>query len=250
MNPYAIQALTIRHKFKTLNLEMVDLNLSPPVTLPVLQALALLPISTAAYVWTNISFLLFALAGGLLLALHPDMQRRQALWFPLSAAVIDTLWMGQIYGLLLILAVGIWAAVRRGHTTIAALFLGSLIAIRPLFLVWPLLLALRGQRRIAWQSLATLGALSLLPIAIYGPPIYSEWFHALSHDNHFVFVTDIAVPPLGGWSLAAIVGAACIFAAARRHAVHIHMISIVGACLCAPLARSPGRTTCWWPIRG
>jgi hypothetical protein len=213
------------------------------VTLPLFQTLARLPIATAARVWTYASYLLFIVAGAILLGLHPSMQKRQALWLLLSGPVIGTLMLGQIYSLLLLLAVLMWASLRREHILLAALCLGTIIAIRPLFLAWPVLLLLRGERRLAWQSVAIAAALTLLPLPIYGADIYMEWFRAIGHDPHSIFLTDIALPGLAqrlgyprlGWALAAVIGAACAFAAARRRAP-IHLLSVLGACLCAPLA--------------
>jgi hypothetical protein len=242
-NPYEVQPLTFRIRVPARDARIVDLNLNPPLLLPLFQALELVPIETAAYVLTYLSWLLFVLSGGILLTLHPAMQKRQALWLLLSMPVISTLGLGQIYSLLLLLGIGIWASLRRGNITLAALCLGWLIAIRPLFLVWPVLLLFRRDRRLAWYSLTIAAALTLLPLIIYGPGMYLQWFHALGHDPHFIFLTDIALPAVGqrfgfpyvGWAMAVITGAVCIFAAARRH-TPVHMLSILCACLCAPLA--------------
>jgi arabinofuranan 3-O-arabinosyltransferase len=223
---------------------MLDPNLNPPITVPLFQALARLPLWTAAYVWMGGSYLLFVLSGGMLLALNPAMQRRQAVWIALSSPVFATLALGQIYALLLLLAVLMSWALRRGQITAAGLCLGAIIALRPLFLLWPALLALRGQRRLAWQSLAGCAAYSLLPVSIYGPGIYMQWFHAIGNDQHYIFLTDIALPALGkrlghpgaGWGLAVITGAVCAYAAWRHREIGIHRLSVICACLCAPLA--------------
>jgi hypothetical protein len=244
LDPYSPQPLTLRVPVPSLGIRMLDPNLNPPITLPLFQALAHLPIATAAYGWMGASYLLFVLSGGILIAAHPAMQKRQAIWIVLSGPVFATLALGHIYAPLLLLAVLMWMALRRGRVTAAALCLAAVVSLRPIFLLWPVFLALRGHRRLAWQSLAFVVALSLLPVVVYGPVIYIEWLHAIGHDQHYVFFTDIALSALGhrfgypriGWTLSALTGTVCAIIAARRRRTPIQMLSILSACLCAPLS--------------
>jgi hypothetical protein len=244
LDPYAVQPPIFRVSIPLMGIRILDRNPNPPLLLPLFQATARLPIATAAYVWTYTAFALFVLSGGILLALHIPMRKCQALWMPLSMPVIGTLGLGQLYARVLLLAVLVWAALRRERITAAAICLDLIVAIKPIFLFWPVLLAVRRERRLAVRSILAALAFSLLPLAICGPTAYVAWVRALGNDRHYLFFTNIALGavghrfghPLIGWVLAALVGAGCVFAARRK--VQVHMLSIVGACFCAPLAWS------------
>jgi hypothetical protein len=62
---------------------------------------------------------------------------------------------------------------------------------KPNFLVWPVLLLLSGQHRSALAAFVTAGAISLIPLVIYGPDVYRQWFELVAADGgRALFLTN------------------------------------------------------------
>ncbi len=245
-NPYAIQPETFRVYIPALNLHTLDPNLNPPCLLPIFQALARIPIPAAARVFTAISFLIFALSGALLVGNIPEMKNKQALWILVSAPAIYTILIGQIYALLLLLSVCMWLAMRRNAVGAAAVFLGASIAIKPIFAIWLLIIALRGIRALAWRAAVAAVAFTLFPVAIYGPHVFRQWFAAAAHDQHYLYLPNISLYAIGqrigvpttGAIAALLVFILCVYVALRGRLSEpsSHILGIVCSCLCAPLS--------------
>ncbi len=111
---------------------------------------------------------------------------------------------------------------------------------------WPGLLYLAGHRKLAWRSLGTVVILYSVPLLIYGPIVYREWFAALRSEHHAASPINIAIIPVLsrfgfhsiGILLASLVG--CFSAwLAHKNKPDFTSVSGVGICvgiLCAPLA--------------
>jgi hypothetical protein len=93
--------------------------------------------------------------------------------------------------------------------------IGLLVAIKPNFVVWPLLLLVAGHRKPAVASFLVAGAVSLVPLLIEGPQIYMQWLEAARGypraaiaPNAALFgeATRLGVPALG------FAAAACLMA--------------------------------------
>jgi len=62
---------------------------------------------------------------------------------------------------------------------------------KPNFLVWPVLLLLSGHQRSAIVAFVTAGAISLIPLVIYGPEVYRQWFELVAADgSRALFLTN------------------------------------------------------------
>lgn len=250
MNPYAAYPLTIQSHLQMPGAPQIagDINLNPPFMLPLFQVLAHLTLPQFTVVWTAGSFLLLMFTVSLLLVHNPMMQTRQMLWLLLASPMTDTLLSGQIYFVLLLLAALAWIWLDDGRELPAAVMIGLLVALRPTLLFCPAFLFLAGQRRLALRSLAVTLTVSVVPILLYGPGIYREWLAALSHDPHWVFTANIAIPALFRRLGLYPVGIALAFATAVALAVFVRRkkpdantaigIGYCAGILCAPLAWS------------
>src|SRR5258707_2442813 len=74
-----------------------EINLNPPLMLPLFQAMSHLSMARFVTVWTVVSFLLLAATVGLLLWRFPAMQNRQLMWLLLACPVFDSFGHGTIY---------------------------------------------------------------------------------------------------------------------------------------------------------
>ena len=62
---------------------------------------------------------------------------------------------------------------------------------KPNFLVWPVLLFLSGHHRSAIVAFVTAGAISLIPVVVYGPEVYRQWFELVAADgSRALFLTN------------------------------------------------------------
>jgi hypothetical protein len=169
-----------------------ELNLNPPLMLPLFQAMSHLSMARFATAWTVVSFFLFASTVGLLLWRFPAMQSRQLLWLLLACPVFDTFDNGTIYFLLFFLSAV--ACVDRNHGWASAVAIGLLVAIKPTFIFWPIFLFLAGHGRLAWRSARVIIIASLLPLIVYRPLVYRQWLGAITNDPHWIPPVNIAIP--------------------------------------------------------
>lgn len=194
LNPYAIYPLTWVFDLPHGLGKMLDLNLNPPVMLPVFQVTALLAPNTAVKVWTLLSAaVLMGCAAWLIREYREQIQRRQVVWLLWCAASFDTLKIGQNYALFAVLAVAAWSLLERHRDVAAGLCLGVLVAAKPNFAVWALFLALARRRKAAAVAAATGAVLFWAPLAFYGPGVYSAWLQALHGDRHWIYTTDLSL---------------------------------------------------------
>lgn len=110
LNPYGVYPTTWRSDYRPFGgpSSMPDLNLNPPCVLPLLQALSHLSIERFAVVWTVCSCLIFMSMTAWILSREPQIQNRQVLWLLLSSLPFNTIFCGQIYGLVFLLATLAW----------------------------------------------------------------------------------------------------------------------------------------------
>lgn len=194
LNPYAIYPLTWVYPLPAPFGSMLDLNLNPPVMLPLYQVLACFGPNTAVKVWTLVSVALFIGCAALLVRENREhIQLRQIVWFLLCTATFNTLWIGQNYALFVALAVVAWVFLERDQQVAAGLCLGLLIAAKPNYAVWPLLLVFSRRGRSAAVAAVTAAVLCCIPLALYGPSVYAEWMGALAGDRHWIFTTDVSL---------------------------------------------------------
>jgi len=199
LDPYAIYPILPPTFFPGLmpqgaNLSAHEINLNPPAMLPLFQVLALFDPYAVLRPWVVANTAIIILTGLHLLRNAPRPVRWwQIILMLLITPVRDTIWLGQIYGLMLLCAAVGWIALKQRYTLVAGLAIGALAAMKPNFLLWPAFLFLIGLRRVAVVSVSLVAVLCLLPALLDGPQIYPQWLHAVRIDQHWLFTTDISM---------------------------------------------------------
>ena len=245
LNPYASSATT--WVFRRSGLQIADLNLNPPLLLPLFQVFAFFDIVLGARCLVAVSTITFVVTVASLLRNAPTrVTRIQILWLFLAPAFFDTLALGQIYSLLFGLSSIAWLCLMRGRVTAAGFAIGSLVAMKPTFLIWPVYLFLAGHRRVAVLAIATAAGLTILSVAVYGPGVAMEWLAALAADHHGIIPTDASLqgywlrldlPRLGSaMAVALVLGCGARVRQQRPHALDASGLAIAVAILAAPLS--------------
>ena len=154
-------------------------NLNPPISLLLFEPLSLLPPATAHSLWYGTSLVIFASVLVLLwrTARYPVTPTR-LVWALTLTAFVHTVALGQVYILLLLAVAGAWTALRQARPLAAGLLIGLLVAVKPNFIVWPLLLLLAGAWPVGLAALGMAVGLSAVPLLRYGPSVYAEWLSA------------------------------------------------------------------------
>jgi hypothetical protein len=191
LNPYGIYPLTLRVELP--GFESWNPNLNPPISALLFQAFDVADPYLTYQVWRWISVAVYAAA--ILLLVSRVGNRVEALviavWAFALAGFWDTLFLGQIYLPLVLAGVAAWLLLERGAGLWAGLLIGIVVAMKPNFLVWPVLLLLSGQHRSALAAFVTAGAISLIPLVIYGPDVYRQWFELVAADgDRALFLTN------------------------------------------------------------
>lgn len=191
LNPYGIYPLTLRVELP--GFESWNPNLNPPISALLFQAFDVGDPYVTYQVWRWISLAVYAAA--ILLLVIRVSNRVEALiiaiWAFALAGFWDTLFLGQIYLPLVLAGVAAWLLLERGAGIWAGFLIGIVVAMKPNFLVWPVLLLLSGQHRSALAAFVTAGAISLIPLMIYGPDVYRQWFELVAADRgRALFLTN------------------------------------------------------------
>ena len=245
LNPYGIYPLTLRVELP--GFESWNPNLNPPISALLFQLFDVAEPQEVFRVWRWISVAFYA-AAVLLLVLRfrgPEAPLI-ALWAFALAGFWDTLFLGQIYLPLVFAAVAAWLLLERGAWLWAGILIGIVVAMKPNFLVWPVLLFLAGHRRPALASVATAGVISAIPLALYGPEVYRQWFELIASDRgRALFLTNSSfaglaaragVPFLGTLLSLALLGGLAAWAFWRRPGViAASSLALVAALLASPL---------------
>jgi hypothetical protein len=148
------------------------------------------------------------------------------LWLLAVAGFWYTLLLGQIYIPLFALGLGALLLIERGRNLLwAGALVGLVVAIKPNFGIWPLLLLLAGHRRLGLTAFAVAAAVSAVPLLIEGPEIYSQWLDAAraypraaiaSNASMFGVATRLGVPQAGYAVAVAAIGAGAFYARRLR----------------------------------
>jgi hypothetical protein len=191
LNPYGVYPLTLRVELP--GFESWNPNLNPPISALLFQAFDVDDPYVTYQVWRWISVVAYAAA--ILLLVGRIGSRVEALvitvWAFALAGFWDTLFLGQIYLPLVSAGIAAWLLLERGAGLWAGLLIGIVVAMKPNFLVWPVLLFLSGHHRAATAVFVTAGAISLIPLLIYGPEVYRQWFELVAADgSRALFLTN------------------------------------------------------------
>jgi len=119
----------------------------------------------------------------------------QVVWPFAMAGFWETLNLGQIYAFLGLLTTGAWLLLDR-RPVLAGVLLGAVVAVKPNFAVWPVLLFLIAQRKAALSALFSAALFACLPAVVYGVGIYSQWLSAVKLEGPNPQVGNAAVSGL------------------------------------------------------
>lgn len=226
-----------------------DVNLSPPAMLPLFALLARLHPAQWAPVWIVGQAAAFIAGGALLFA---TTRHRVRFWYPfvllLAPQINDSVYLGQDYGCLYLIAVAGWIFARGGRHVAAGLAIGLLVAAKPNFGVWPLFLLCAGMWRPALTAALVALATALLPVTLYGFQIYPRWMAAVAANRHWEFASDVSLHglfsrfgvALAGTAMAALLVLATTALVWRRrvHPMVAGALALLVGILAAPLAWS------------
>jgi Glycosyltransferase family 87 len=155
-------------------------NLNPPLSILFFIPLSKLDPITAVSGWRIATALLFGMGVLILANSYPTSTNLTRIAWALSLAGFwHMIALGQIYAPLLILAIGVWIFTERGDHKLAGLALGAIIAIKPNFVFWLVLLGVTGYTAAALTAAIVALALSILPALIFGVEVYKQWLTAL-----------------------------------------------------------------------
>jgi hypothetical protein len=229
------------------DVEIEQLNLNPPLVLPLFQALAVADPNVAFYGWYLLSCAGYALALALLARAYPQPRLWvRGAWALSLAGLWQVLALGQIYVPLLLAVVAAWLLLRHHHFLPAGVLIGLLVAVKPNFVVWALFLLVGGWWGAALVAMATALLLSLLPALVYGPGIYTDWFAATTLFPGYFYpgnaslhglAARLGIPLLGTLLSALLVGALLVWVVRRRPSVlQVSSLALVACLLASPLA--------------
>jgi hypothetical protein len=130
-------------------------------------------------VWQVISAVLFT---GLVFVLTATYQQNITpaifLWAFTIAGIWQTLTLGQIYVLLLLFIMLGWVFTQRKQYILGGISIGIVVAVKPNFIIWPILLLVSGYAVPFLVSVLSSLVISLIPAWFYGIQIYQQWLEA------------------------------------------------------------------------
>jgi hypothetical protein len=245
-NPYGIHPLTFHVVVP--GFDVWNPNLNPPVSVPLFQLFDVVAPAHAFRLWWSFSLVCYLVTIALLVYQYGS--RRSALlplWALALAGVWDTLALGQIYLPLVLAGVASWILLDRGRPLVAGILMGIVVAFKPNFAVWPVLLLLSGHLRAPAGALATAAILSAVPLLAYGTTIYRQWVELIVSDEHRgAFLTNASIPGLaqrmdagwlGGILSIVVLGGLAAWALRRRPSVlEASALGILGGIVASPIA--------------
>ena len=247
LNPYGIYPPLTPHVVFP-GFEAWNPNLNPPISALLFQLFDLAPPEVSFRIWSWVSIGLYAATIALLV--HRYVRGPEAVvliaWAGALAGFWDTLYLGQIYIPLVLAAVGAWLLLERGEHVWAGMLIGLVIAIKPNFLVWPVLLFLAGHRKLSLISVGTAAVISIIPVLFFGVEIYRQWAELVVSDGErAMFLTNASlsgftaragIPYLGLVLSGAMLLALAAWALWKQPSVmQASSFALVGAVLASPL---------------
>ncbi|MCZ0963752.1 glycosyltransferase family 87 protein [Paracoccus benzoatiresistens] len=187
LDPYGIYPLTPHVVLP--GFEAWNPNLNPPVSALLFQLFDLAEPERSLRAWLWISVACYAAAVLLLVRRYGEGVEGLliAIWAFGLAGFWDTLFLGQIYLPLLLMAVGAWLLLERKELVWSGILIGLVVSMKPNFLVWPVLLFLSGHRQPALISGIVAALVSLVPLVIMGPEVYRQWLNLVASDGERAF---------------------------------------------------------------
>jgi hypothetical protein len=246
LNPYGVYPLTLHVSFP--GFDAWNPNLNPPISALLFRLFDVADPHLTFRIWWGISVLCYGATVALLLRHERQPEHRTLfLWAFALAGFWDTLVLGQIYLPLVLAGTAGWLLLERGEGRWAGVLIGLVVAMKPNFLVWPVLLFLAGHRVPALFSVATAGVISAIPLVAMGPEVYRQWFKLLAADrDRAAFLTNASLAgltarvasPTSGLMLGfALLAAAALWALRQRPAVtQTSALGLILSLLASPIA--------------
>lgn len=246
LNPYGIYPLTFHVVMP--GFEAWNPNLNPPISALLFQLFDLAEPRRMFRIWYGISVALYGATVALLLIRYREVPSLVvAICAFALAGFWDTLLLGQIYIPLVLAGAAGWLLLERGATIWAGILIGAVVAIKPNFAVWPVLLLLSGYFRPAMVALITAAIISVVPAVVLGPEVYRQWFELIATDTERAFFLTNAslsglaaragVPSFGLVLSVLLLGASALWAlAGRRSMIEVSAMALVIALLASPIA--------------
>ncbi len=172
-------------------------NLNPPILTVVLAPFGLTDVLTGYHLWVLCTV---GLVLGSMAAIACELRVPTVWSLPVSAAILvsapmlGTLALGQIYGLLIAPLTVCWIAERRGRPVVAGIAMGFAIAIKPVLLPLLLLPLLRGQRGQLAAGVISTAVASAIGVAIAGWSSVPGWLGVLPVSEANPFVGNASIP--------------------------------------------------------
>ncbi len=245
LNPYGIYELTLHVELP--GFESWNPNLNPPISALLFQLFDIADPHVSYRIWRWISIAFYAATVVLLVRRFAGVQAViVALWAFALAGFWDTLFLGQIYLPLVFAGVAAWMLLERGNGLAAGILIGIIVSMKPNFLVWPALLFLSGYYRPALIASITAGIISAIPLLVYGPEVYRQWFELVASDRERAFfltngsfaglAARAGMPVLGLILSLALLAGLALWAFLRRPDVLVaSALALVAALLASPL---------------
>jgi hypothetical protein len=208
LNPYGVYPLTMHVVLP--GFDSFNPNLNPPVSALLFRAFDATDPQASLRVWWGISVVCY-LAAVLLLLARYGVRRAVLVGLPALALAgfADTLFLGQIYLPLVLAAVAAWLLLERGQGTAAGVLIGLVVAMKPNFLVWPVLLLLSRHHRPALVAFAVAAVVSTVPLLAIGPEVYRQWFELIASDRErAAFLTNASLTGLAARAGVSVIGLA------------------------------------------
>jgi hypothetical protein len=246
LDPFGIYPLTFHVVLP--GFESWNPNLNPPVSALLFQLFDLADPHRMFRIWYGISIALYALTVLLLTVRFSALPRPIfLLWAFALAGFWDTLLLGQIYIPLVLAGVAAWLLLERGQAFWAGLLIGCVVALKPNFAVWPVLLLLSGHLRPALWAFLTAAVISAIPAVVLGPQVYGQWIELLASDEERAFFltnasltglfSRIGAAPLGlAISVALLLASAAWALWVRPSVVRVSAIALTMSLLASPIA--------------
>jgi hypothetical protein len=245
LNPYGVYPLTMHVVLP--GFDSFNPNLNPPVSALLFRAFDTTDPQASLRVWWVISVVCYV-AAVLLLVARYGVRRAVLVGLPALALAgfWDTLFLGQIYLPLVLAAVAAWLLLERGHGAAAGILIGLGVAMKPNFLVWPVLLLLSRHHRPALVAFAVAAAVSAVPLLAMGPEVYRQWFELIASDrDRAAFLTNASLTGLAaraGVSVAGLALSAALLAALaawapvrRPDALRVSAFALLASVFASPI---------------
>ena len=245
LNPYGIYPLTFHVVLP--GFDVWNPNLNPPISVPVFAQFDRVDAHTGFRVWWLLSLSCYCAAVLLLARRYARRTPLMVAWALALAGFWDTLALGQIYLPLLLAAVAAWILLDRGRMIAAGILIGVVVAVKPNFGVWPMLLLLAGHWRAPLAAVVTALSISVVPLLTHGFEIYAQWISlVLSDRGRAAFLTNASLVGLmsraGLPSLGIVLSGLLLLWLARRarawrpDPLHASALGIAGGILASPIA--------------